>query len=380
MRGWLRAPISVVVPEESKRFADWGSSAGDSALGDVEEPPQLAGSRLPARRAPGRVVAVVSVALLLAGVAAVRWSTLGQSPSPPSTAAASFASLPNPQGLFSRPFATVGPAGWSISTSWPASGVTDYQLTNPGVGMPESAVIPPPGTIEIQITNLSPAGAAAYLGPQAGSQTPLQLLGYFRRPQGARNIVRSVAVHGVIVAGVAAESDAYTYTYEGRRNVQTQLALRKGATVVSIEVDAAPALEPAAISALNVVLAHWVWYGPAHPAPAAPILPTPRAVAPAPSPTGQWLASGFIDNISGSFANATSTSAKSARGSSCAYAPPRRAAVPRSCASFSMAARARHRSNKSPAAPPGERHSPSRTTGARANPGGRRSKRQSATR
>jgi hypothetical protein len=160
--------------------------------------------------------------------------------------------------------------------------------------MPESAVIPPPGTVEIQITNMSPAGVAAYLGPQAGSQTPLQLLGYFRRPQGATHVVRSVAPHRVTIAGIAAERDAYAYVYEGRRDVQTQLALRKGATVISVEVDAAPAIEPTAISALNVVLAHWVWYGPAHPAPAAPTLPTPPAVATGPSPTGQWIATGTV--------------------------------------------------------------------------------------
>jgi hypothetical protein len=244
---------------------------------------------------------VASLTLVLVVVAAVRWSTLGSSPGPP---AAIFASMPYPQGLLSRPFTTAGPAGWAVLTSFPASGVTDYQLASSASGVPESAVIPQPGTIEIQITNISPAGVAGFLGPRADSQTPLQLLGYFRRPQGATHIVRSVAPYGLTVAGVAAERDAYAYVYEGRRDVQTQLALRKGATVISVEVDAAPAMEPAAISALNVVLAHWVWYGPAHPAPAGPILPVPRAVAPAPGPTGQWVASGFVDNIAGDFANA----------------------------------------------------------------------------
>jgi hypothetical protein len=213
--------------------------------------------------------------------------------------------MPDPQGLVSRPFATVGPPGWSVSASFPASGVTDYQLTSSGSGMLESAVIPPPGTIEIQITNISPAGVAGYLGRHAGSQTPLQLLGYFRRPAGATHVLRLVAPHGVTVAGVAAERDAYAYVYDGRRDVQTQLALRKGATVIAVELDAAPAIEPTAISALNVVLAHWVWYGPKHPAPAAPTLPTPPAVAPAPSPTGQWIASGFVDYVGGDVANAS---------------------------------------------------------------------------
>jgi hypothetical protein len=83
------------------------------------------------------------------------------------------------------------------------------------------------------------------------------------------------------------------------------MSFRKGATVISIEVDAAPATEPAAISALNVVLAHWAWYGPSNPAPAAPVVPMPPAVAPAPSPTGQWIASGFVDYVGGDVANAS---------------------------------------------------------------------------
>jgi len=292
-----------LVSEESNRFTDWGSSVGGSGPGDVEELPLLAGAPLQRfRPVSRRLVLVASLALVLVVVAAVRWSTLGSSPGPPS---ATFASMPDPQGLFSRPFATVGPAGWSVSASFPASGVTDYQLTSSGSGMPESAVIPPPGTIEIQITNMSPAGVAGYLGPQAGSQTPLQLLSYFRRPTGAADVVRSEAPHRVTVAGVAAERDAYAYVYHGRRDVQTQLSLRKGATVIAVEVDAAPAIKPAAASALNVVLAHWVWYGPKHPAPAAPILPTPPAVAPAPSPIGQWIASGFVDSVGGDVANAS---------------------------------------------------------------------------
>jgi hypothetical protein len=189
--------------------------------------------------------------------------------------------------------------------TFPSAGVTDYELTTSRAGTAYDQVLPAPGTVELQIVDFPAASVAVALGPHAASQGPLQLLRYGFEPRGATQIVRLVASHRSSLAGLPAAGAAYGYTYDGRRDVQTELVSREGGEIVSIQLDAAPALARSARSALRTITSHWRWLKRSA-AIGAPAAQTPVAAAPPArsTPDGQWIASGFTSAVTGDVANA----------------------------------------------------------------------------
>ena len=205
----------------------------------------------------------------------------------------------------SRTFTTAIPPQWNVSMTLPSQGATDYRVTNSQPAMAYNEVLPPPGTIEIQIVDFTPASVAQALGPRAASQSPRQLLRYSFEPRGATDVVRSVAPHGSSLGGLAAAGDSYTYTYKGRSDVQTQMVSRKAGEIVSIQMDNAPSLQANARSMLHTIIAGWKWLNPsAETRTAAPKPPAVAASATGPTPSGQWIATGITDAVVGDVANA----------------------------------------------------------------------------
>lgn len=248
------------------------------------------------------LVAIAIVGAVLAVVLAVSRGSDGRQLG----LSSALASLPqSPLAGSSRAFTTEFPAWWRVSMTFPSAGVTDYELTTSRAGTGYEQVLPTPGAVELQIVDFPAASVAVALGPHAASQGPLQLLRYAFQPRGAKHIVRLAASHHSSLAGVPAASVSYGYTYDGRRDVQTELVSRHGGEIVSIQLDAAPALARSARSALRTIMSHWRWLNRSA-AIRTPAVQAPVAVAaPAAStPDGQWIASGFTSAVSGDVANA----------------------------------------------------------------------------
>ncbi|MFY9717445.1 MAG: hypothetical protein WAK40_05870, partial [Thermoplasmata archaeon] len=276
-------------------------SAADPRVADQEAwtPATVTSAR---RRPPARLLLLVAVAVVGAVVAVIVNSRGGSGAGDPFRLTGVMR-LPQSPVTGGRPFTTVTPAQWRISMTLPYPGVTDYQLTSSGSSITGGEVLPPPGTIEIQIEDFTPASVETFVGPRAGTQSPIRLLRYQHEPRGASDVVRSVAPHGLSLGGVAAAGQSYTYAYAGRRDVQTELVSRRAGDIVSIEVDSGPSLKASAASALSTIVANWHWLSRSEQAP--PAQTPPVAVAPTgPLPQGQWIASGFTDAVTGGVANA----------------------------------------------------------------------------
>jgi hypothetical protein len=251
------------------------------------------------RRRRTRLTVLVAVAAVLGAVAVVL-NTTGGSAAQRQATIVSVGPLSLPQSAGVRGFTTDMPPGWGVVTTFPAAGATDYQLTNTMSGVPSSSEIPPAGGIEIQILDLGRSSVPEVLGASAETRQPMALLHYTFVPHGVKDIVRSVAPHPMSVAGRLAASEVYTFEYEGRRDVQTELVSRRAGEIVSIQTDAAPALEARARWALKAILADWRWSTPA-------AVRTPQVVRYPPTgpvPTGEWIASGFTSGVGGDVANA----------------------------------------------------------------------------
>jgi hypothetical protein len=254
---------------------------------------------------PSRLTVLVAIAIVAAVVAVAVNVSRGSGAGRLGVASA-LVSLPQPPlAGSSRAFTTEFPARWSVSTSFPSAGVTDYELTTSRGGMGYDQVLPAPGTVELQIVDLPAASVAVALGPHAASKSPLQLLRYGFEPRGAKHIERLVAPHRSSLAGLPAAGVSYSYTYDGRRDVQTALVSRDGGEIVAIQLDAAPALARRARSVLGTITSHWRWLKRSAEI-RTPAAPTPVAVAPpaGSTPDGQWIASGFTSAVTGDVANA----------------------------------------------------------------------------
>ncbi|HLW95707.1 MAG TPA: hypothetical protein VKS25_10040, partial [Solirubrobacteraceae bacterium] len=188
--------------------------------------------------------------------------------------------------------------------SFPEAGVIDYVFTNATAWSPPESVLPPPGTIEIQIEDYSPAAVPAVLGKRAANQNPLELLGEAHAPRGSEHVVRSRG-QSLLLAGRPAAEETYRYVFQGNRNVQTELVTRQNGEIVSIVMDSDPSLQARAAAALRTIAGHWQWLTRAT-AVRTPTVPAPRQFVPAPGilPSGQWIASGFVGADSGDVADA----------------------------------------------------------------------------
>jgi hypothetical protein len=290
------------VEDGSNPFGDWGSpsAGGENAgarLARATEGPRGAAS--PVRRSHKRLTVLVAIAVAAGAAAVVVNATRS---STPAHAIVTDVPLPLQSPAFGqRGFTTDVPVGWTTAQSFPATGATDYELANSSSGFVPGSQIPPAGVIEIQILDVSAASVPQMLGAPAETQQPMALLKYTYAPHGATKVVRALAPRARSLAGRLAAEEVLSYDYHGSGNVQTELVSRQGGEIVSIEMDAAPSLEAQAKAALKTVLAHWQWTAAAAPpVPAAPVHYPPTG----PQPSGEWIASGFDDYVTGDVANA----------------------------------------------------------------------------
>jgi hypothetical protein len=242
------------------------------------------------------------VAIAVAGAAAAVVVNVSRSSTPAHAVVTATTRPLQPPDRGQRGFTTDTPAGWGTAMNFPAPGATDYILEDSALGIasPDNE-IPPAGVIEIQILDISRASVPQMLGTRAETQGPMALLQYSYAPHGATDVVRSLTARARSLAGHPAAEEALSYNYQGRENVQTEVVSRHGGEIVSIEMDAAPSLEAQAKASLKTILTHWQWTAVAAPRPPAiPVHYPPTG----PQPTGEWIASGFYDNVSGDVANA----------------------------------------------------------------------------
>jgi hypothetical protein len=242
--------------------------------------------------------------LLLTAVAAavpavlVNVSRGSSSSAPPKPAA--FVPLTTSPLPGARLFDTEVPGSWSNSMSFPGDGVTDYSIASSP--MPLNDVLPPPGTIEIQIQYFPPATVAGAINRRAVTQSPRQLLMWGHLPKGSARVVRTPA-RSVLVGGQPAAERTSTFVYHGQSDIQTELVTRHAGEVISVEMDNKPSLETKAATELRSITGHWKWLTSAT-AVRPPKLPDIHLPPTGPPPNGQWIASGFDDYVSGGVANA----------------------------------------------------------------------------
>ncbi len=170
-----------------------------------------------------------------------------------------------PKPLTAATFTTSYPGSYTLAVKHSSLGAARYQLSS--TGAPANSVeIPPAGTVAVTIDetptslfrNLHLAGALP--DSAASIQTPVQLMPNFvGTPARAAGVVHVLPVHAVTLDRAAAAEEAYTYTFNGRQNVQVDVLSRRHGQVVNIELDAEAALSSASRAALEMITGSWRW-------------------------------------------------------------------------------------------------------------------------
>lgn len=226
-------------------------------------------------RGPWGLFAALAVAAC-AAVLIVALGSSGAGPSNPEAGLANSATGPADAGagpansgagqasagtLSGTTFTTHIPDGWALSVSHPSAEVNAYTLTTGHAGRNDLGIASD-GVIAITISEYSLATLARLDPGAAGAvQDPVGLVTDLTSPpSGAQDGSASAPNRGSL-GGQPAAGISYTYTYEGVRNVQTDLIAVNGQAVATVELDVAPALARQGSSAMNSVIADWRWRG-----------------------------------------------------------------------------------------------------------------------
>lgn len=207
--------------------------------------PPASPSRRP-RRLPGRQALIILAGLIALAGAAAALSLISQG-------------APAARSLVGASFTTRYPAGWTMTVTRPIPGVASYALGSSS-GKLNGLSIPAPGEIGITVGEYSLDTFAAKADPAAPAQSPLALLPrVIGIPRAATSPQLLRPLHPTSLSGGPAAAITYRYTYDGVRNLQSDVVARHGASIVSIEMDAEPGLAPQAESAMAGILHQWRW-------------------------------------------------------------------------------------------------------------------------
>jgi hypothetical protein len=162
------------------------------------------------------------------------------------------------QALSAAGFTTQFPGDWTHVEST-RQGVTLHTLMSPGTVVPNKfRSIPKSGGIAVTVSIMSASHykrVTHHTAPKRG----LAMLRAIGIPRAAKKV--KVATKGAIykLDGVTGATGAVTYTYNGVKNLQRDVAVRKGNRLILIELNCRPDLEQAGQAGLSVVLANWHW-------------------------------------------------------------------------------------------------------------------------
>ena len=162
------------------------------------------------------------------------------------------------QALSAPGFTTQFPGDWTHVKST-RQGVTLHTLMSPGTVVPNKyRSIPKSGGIAVTVSIMSASRykrVTHHKPPKRG----LAMLRAIGVPREAKKV--KVASKGKLykLDGVTGATGAVTYTYNGVKNLQRDVAVRKGNRIILIELNCRPDLEQAGQAGMDVVLANWHW-------------------------------------------------------------------------------------------------------------------------
>jgi hypothetical protein len=162
------------------------------------------------------------------------------------------------QALSAPGFTTQFPGDWTQVKSV-RRGVTLHTLMSPGTVVPNKfRSIPKSGGIAVTVSIMS----ASHYRRVTHHKPPKRGLAMLRAigiPRAAKKV--KVASKGAIykLDGVTGATAAVTYTYNGVKNLQRDVAVRKGNRIILIELNCRPDLDQAGQTGMGVVLANWHW-------------------------------------------------------------------------------------------------------------------------
>ena len=162
------------------------------------------------------------------------------------------------QALSAPGFTTQFPGDWTHVKST-RQGVTLHTLMSPGTVVPNKyRSIPKSGGIAVTVSYMS-ASHYKRVTHHAAPKRGIAMLRAIGIPRAAKNV--KVATKGTVykLDGVSGATGAVTYTYNGVKNLQRDVAVRKGNRIILIELNCRPDLEQAGQAGLSVVLANWHW-------------------------------------------------------------------------------------------------------------------------
>ena len=162
------------------------------------------------------------------------------------------------QALSAPGFTTQFPGDWTHVKST-RQGVTLDTLMSPGTVVPNKyRSIPKSGGVAVTVSIMSASRykrVTHHKAPKRG----LAMLKAIGVPREAKKV--KVASKGKVfkLDGVSGATGALTYTYNGVKNLQRDVAVRKGNRIILIELNCRPDLEQAGQAGMSVVLANWHW-------------------------------------------------------------------------------------------------------------------------
>src|SRR4051812_31220565 len=162
------------------------------------------------------------------------------------------------QALSGPGFTTQFPGDWTHVKS-SRQGVTLHTLMSPGTVVPNKfRSIPKSGGIAVTVSIMSASHykrVTHHKAPKRG----IAMLRAIGIPRAAKHV--KVASKGKIykLDGVTGATGAVTYTYNGVKNLQSDVAVRKVNRLILIELNCRPDLEQAGQAGMSVVLANWHW-------------------------------------------------------------------------------------------------------------------------
>jgi hypothetical protein len=162
------------------------------------------------------------------------------------------------QALAGPGFTTQFPGDWTHVKS-SRQGVTLHTLMSPGTVVPNKfRSIPKSGgnAVTVSIMSASHYNRVTHRKPPKRGLAMLNAIGI---PRAAKHV--KVASKGARykLDGVTGATGAVTYTYNGVKNLQRDVAVRKGNRIILIELNCRPDLDQAGQAGMSVVLANWHW-------------------------------------------------------------------------------------------------------------------------
>jgi hypothetical protein len=168
--------------------------------------------------------------------------------------------LPSSRILEARSFTSSYPSGWHLSTIRGKLGFEEYQLSS--TPAPITLGVPPAGAMAVTIGE-SPNSAklaALFARYHIAHDPASELLRYFAAtPPHAQGITRTLAPRTVSLGGVEAAEASYTYSYDGRAEVQSAVLARRGDQIVIMALVAEPAVARADQSGFALLTSRWHW-------------------------------------------------------------------------------------------------------------------------